>query len=95
MKMLILDESWCWRRCGAVLTAPPGHRGNDPDGQIRLLTCDIDGTNCAQKQNREDVPFQGSSFSHKMSSLYFRTGTLVCSRRSVETDRKLVSTLKT
>lgn len=51
MKMPILDENWSWRRCGAVLNVPPGHCGNDPDGQIRLVTCDIHGINFAQKQN--------------------------------------------
>lgn len=53
--MLILDENWNWRRCGAVLNVPPGHRGNDPDGQIRLVTCNIDVRNCAQKQNKEKM----------------------------------------
>lgn len=55
----ILDENWNWRRCGAVLDVPPGRRGNDPDEQIRLVTCNIDGSNCAQKQNKEKMQHLG------------------------------------
>lgn len=92
MKTPILDENWNWRRYGALLNVPPGHCGNDPDGQIRLVTCNIDGRHCAQKQNKDKM--------QHLRVLVLVKRSFLCTRKSVETEQQikkadLVSTLKT